>query len=96
MSTPEHTLDATLHAIVPLIGRAAVIGVGAYLLLGAIVGALVIVAGVGRFDSAARASKRSLRLLWWPGAAALWPVLLVKWLRAARHTADTAHTKGAH
>ncbi len=40
--------------------------------------------GAGAIDPAARRGTWGFRLLTVPGAAALWPVMLAKWLRAAR------------
>ncbi len=40
--------------------------------------------GVQRVDAAARGSGPGFRLMVMPGAAALWPLLAVKWARAAR------------
>ena len=39
--------------------------------------------GAGRIDPAAADGTRGFRLLIVPGAAALWPYLLVRWLRGA-------------
>lgn len=38
--------------------------------------------GAGRIDSAASKSGRSFRAIILPGAAALWPFLLYRWMRA--------------
>jgi hypothetical protein len=38
--------------------------------------------GAAQLDPAARASGAGFRLIILPGAAALWPLLLVKWMRA--------------
>lgn len=40
--------------------------------------------GVRRIDSAAKGSPIAFRLLILPGVAALWPVLLKRWLRSAQ------------
>lgn len=37
--------------------------------------------GVGRMDASAKGTPVFFRLLILPGAAALWPLLLVRWLR---------------
>jgi hypothetical protein len=42
--------------------------------------------GAGRIDAAARHSGLPFRLVIIPGAAALWPFLLLKWVRASRST----------
>jgi hypothetical protein len=59
-------------------------GAATYAALGAIFGALFIIAGVGRVDHAAVGAPWSFRLLILPGAAALWPLMLLKWIRATR------------
>lgn len=38
--------------------------------------------GVARVDEAARGAPLGFRLLILPGTAALWPIMLMKWLRA--------------
>lgn len=63
-----------------------------YAALGMVFGVLFVVAGVGRVDHAALGAPWSFRLLIWPGAAALWPLMLLKWIRAARSAADGEHT----
>lgn len=63
------------------------LAVAAYAVLGAVFGVLFVIVGVGRVDHAAVGAAWSFRLLIWPGAAALWPVMLMKWMRA-RRTAD--------
>lgn len=40
--------------------------------------------GVHRVDPAARHAPITFRLLIIPGVAALWPLMLAKWIRAAR------------
>lgn len=59
----------------------------ANLLIGyAIVGLLFAIAfvsiGVGRVDHAARDASIGFRLIILPGAAGLWPLLLMRWIRA--------------
>jgi hypothetical protein len=63
-----------------------------YAVLGAVFGALFVTAGVGRLDHAASGAPWSFRLLIWPGAAALWPLMLLKWIRATRPATDGEHT----
>jgi hypothetical protein len=41
-----------------------------------------VTAGVGRVDPSARGAPLGFRLLIWPGAGTLWPLLAVQWLRA--------------
>lgn len=43
-----------------------------------------VVSGVARIDARAAGSGVGFRLLILPGAAALWPVLAVRWARAGR------------
>lgn len=40
--------------------------------------------GAGAIDPAAKGGTRGFRVLTFPGVVALWPLLLVKWMRAAR------------
>lgn len=53
-----------------------------YLGVGAVFAAAFVTAGVGRVDPAARGARWSFRLLIAPGCAAMWPVMLLKWMRA--------------
>ena len=46
--------------------------------------------GTGALDPAARQGSWGFRLLILPGAAALWPVLLVVWMRSARSSGEAA------
>ena len=46
--------------------------------------------GAGALDPAARQGSWGFRLLILPGAAALWPVLLVVWVRSARSGGEAA------
>jgi hypothetical protein len=55
-----------------------------YLGCGLVFGAAFVAVGVGRVDPAARGTGLGFRLLILPGTAALWPLLAVRWLRAAR------------
>ena len=57
---------------------------GLYLAAGLAVGIPFVARGVNRVDPAAAQSALGFRLLILPGCAALWPLLLAKWLRAAR------------
>jgi hypothetical protein len=57
---------------------------GIYTGIGAVFGVAFVVAGAARVDHAAAGAPWSFRLLIWPGAAALWPLMLAKWIRAAR------------
>lgn len=57
---------------------------GAYLALGALCGGAFVLRGMGRVDGAAGGAGWGVRLTLWPGAAALWPVVMVMWLGALR------------
>lgn len=68
----------------------------AYLALGLPFAIAFAVRGVGVVDPEAKASTRGFRLLVVPGAVALWPLLLRRWLAAtARPTERNAHRDAA-
>lgn len=73
----QPALDITLA----ILGLAA-----AYALIGVVVGGAFVIVGVSAVDPAAagRGAPWSFRLMILPGAAALWPIVLLKWIRAAR------------
>ncbi len=54
----------------------------AYLALGLLFAAVFLALGISRVDSAAKCSGLGFKLIVLPGAAALWPVLLARWIRA--------------
>jgi uncharacterized membrane protein YdfJ with MMPL/SSD domain len=54
---------------------------GAYVAAGAIFAVAFAGWGVSRVDPVARASTAGFRLIILPGAAALWPWLLLRWIR---------------
>ncbi|AMV27407.1 hypothetical protein VT84_23610 [Gemmata sp. SH-PL17] len=56
--------------------------IAAYALAGSAFAVAFITVGVGRLDPAARGTSWRFRALIFPGSAALWPVLAVKWARA--------------
>lgn len=58
------------------------VALGIYLGLGVLFAAGFVVMGVGRVDPAARGAGPVFRLFIAPGVAALWPVMLAKWVRA--------------
>jgi hypothetical protein len=53
-----------------------------YVAVGLPFAAAFVSVGVARIDHAARAAPLGFRLIIFPASAALWPVLLVKWVRA--------------
>ncbi len=55
----------------------------AYVAAGFVFAAIFVSLGVQRLDSEARGSGVAFRLLIAPGAAAFWPMLLVRWIRGA-------------
>jgi hypothetical protein len=58
-----------------------VLGAGCYLAAGLVFALAFVTAGVQRVDPAARDGTWGFRLLILPGAAALWPLLLARWVR---------------
>ncbi len=52
-----------------------------YLALGTVFASAFVARGVSRIDPAAAGMPWSARLLIFPGVAALWPLMLVKWWR---------------
>jgi len=54
--------------------------VGIYALIGVIFAIAFVTAGVARVDPAARGAPIGFRILIFPGAVALWPILLRKWM----------------
>lgn len=55
--------------------------ISGYALVGIVFAVFFVLVGAGRLDSVARGTPLRVRLIWLPGAAALWPLLLVKWIR---------------
>jgi hypothetical protein len=55
----------------------------AYGLVGLVFAVAFVTMGIQRVDSVAEHAPLGFRLIVLPGAAALWPLLLVRWLRAA-------------
>ncbi len=60
------------------------IAVGIYAGIGLLFGIWFVLAGVGTLDVAAAHSAWSFRAMILPGVAALWPIVLTKWLAARR------------
>jgi hypothetical protein len=56
----------------------------AYAGVGLLIAIAFVTRGVGVVDHAARGAPWPFRLLILPGAAALWPLILVRWTAAAR------------
>ncbi|HBY62213.1 MAG TPA: hypothetical protein DEH78_20525 [Solibacterales bacterium] len=54
----------------------------AYAIAGVLFGVAFVARGAEKIDPAARGASLGFRLLILPGSAALWPLLLVRWLRA--------------
>ena len=61
-----------------------VYGVAAYAAAGLIFAVWFVMAGIGRIDAAARDAGLGFRLIVLPGVAALWPLLLRRWIEATR------------
>ena len=64
------------------LARILVLALEAYLALGLLFGLAFVVRGVERVDPSAHGGTWGFRLLIVPGCAALWPLLLVRLLRA--------------
>ena len=58
-----------------------------YAAAGAVFAALFVTFGIHRVDPVAERAPLGFRLIVLPGAAALWPLLLVRWRRASRRVA---------
>lgn len=56
---------------------------GVYLAIGAVFALGFVTLGVSRIDHAAKGAPVGFRLLIFPGATALWPWLLLRWIRRA-------------
>lgn len=69
---------------------------GAWLAAGLVFALAFVTAGVQRVDPAARGAPWGFRLLILPGAAALWPLLLLRWVRGGSPPAErNAHRDAA-
>ena len=55
-----------------------------YVLIGVVFAALFVTVGVSRLDSAAKGGPIGFRIFIFPGSAALWPVMLIKWRHARK------------
>jgi len=58
-----------------------------YVVPGLLVGVGFVMFGVGKVDPTAAGSPIVFRVLILPGCVALWPVMLVKWLRVGKEQA---------
>ena len=61
----------------------------AYGVAGAVFAAAFVTVGIQRVDPAAEHAPLGFRLIVMPGAAALWPLLLVRWVRAVSRGASS-------
>jgi len=55
-----------------------------YVAIGLLFAVIFVFAGVGRIDESAKSAPLFFRLLIIPGAAALWPILLLRWARGGQ------------
>lgn len=69
------------------LARILVVALEGHLLLGLLFGLLFVARGVERVDPAAHGGTWGFRVLILPGCAALWPLLLVRLLRARKEPA---------
>ena len=60
----------------------------AYGLAGAVFAVAFVTMGIHRVDSLAEHAPLGFRLIVLPGVAALWPLMLVRWLRAVPRSAS--------
>ena len=59
--------------------------VGSYAAIGLLFAGAFLTAGISRVDPVSKGSGIGFRLIILPGVAALWPVLLTRWIRAGGH-----------
>jgi len=59
-----------------------IVVLAAYAAIGSILAVPLLAFGLGRIDPAAKAAPWTFRALVAPGVVALWPFLLLRWLRA--------------
>ena len=62
-----------------------------YLAIGAAFGLYFVIWGAARIDPDAQNLPFLLRLLLWPASVALWPILLVKVIKAGKTVSNQAH-----
>jgi hypothetical protein len=63
------------------LARAAVAAFAAYAAIGVLFAIAFTIVGVARVDHEARSASVGFRVLIFPASAALWPILLLRWLR---------------
>ena len=71
------------------------VGAGVYALIGVVFALAFVVIGAGRIDPLARSGSFGFRLAIFPGAAALWPLLLARWMRGGPPVERNAHRDAA-
>jgi hypothetical protein len=74
----------------PIVAQTILIIVAAYAVVGVLFAVPFVAFGAGRIDPAARSTPLGFRLLILPGAAALWPLMLRRWIGAPPND-ETAH-----
>lgn len=71
------------------------IAVGGYMGAGLLIGILFLWIGAGRLDHAARGSSIFFKILTLPGAALLWPYILLRWASGRVINAPLEHGDSA-
>jgi len=70
--------------MIPDFAYGALVTLASYLAIGSIVAVPFVIFGIGRIDPAAKAAPWTFRALVLPGALALWPLLVRRWMRTRR------------
>lgn len=65
----------------------------AYFIIGAVFALLFVTVGISRFDPATRGASIGFRVLIAPGAMALWPVLVRRWMAGRLPQEQNAHRR---
>ena len=60
----------------------ALFAIATYLAIGLLVAVPFLIFGIGRIDPAAKAAPWTFRALVFPGVVAMWPLLLLRWLKS--------------
>jgi len=81
---PTRTPLAWGYAAPVLIVNAILLACGVYIAIGVVFGLYFIFTGIARVDPAAAHTPISFRVLMLPGAAGLWPMLLLRVLRTSQ------------